>query len=469
MGKGTIDALLVELGFEYDDDDLDQFKSDIKETSDQIKMLSKWVITAAGALGALVTATAKSSDEQGKFSKEIGVTVETLSSLEFAGQKAGDSVEGVRGSLRGLSSVAGQAARGVGGGLEAFGILGVEVLDFNGNIKDTAQLLLEVSGALQKLPKQQQIDLAGQLGLGSSIRLLQLGPELIGDYVEQAKLLGVTTSEDAAISAKFTDSLIDVWTIIKDLSRSITRSLAPQMKKTFELFTDWWLLNKDFIKQNMPRWIDNLAIAFRVLTIAAAGFLTLKFFGAIASGIQLIKSLTIAMTTLNASVLLSPAVIAAAIAAILLIVDEFETFIRGGETVLGDLLESYPEWESRILNVVEAYKSLKGILSEVLGLAKEASEAVRKILPSREQAGGVVGSVNNAAFSVGKTLLSATDLLGITDDNAFKQAKSGDGGPTYNSVNVGGIRLEIPPNASAAEVAELTAQAILDLNSGVDQ
>ena len=127
-----IDELLVALGYDYDDDGVTNFRQDIGETVTVVTKLIKATVAAATAMTGMVVASTLATDEQGKLADEIGVTVEELSALQFAGQRAGVASEGISSSLRGLSRRASEAARGVGRGTVAFGILGVTATDAAG-------------------------------------------------------------------------------------------------------------------------------------------------------------------------------------------------------------------------------------------------------------------------------------------------------------------------------------------------
>lgn len=467
MAKGVIDSLLVELGYEYSDDDLKQFKSDVSDLNDNIKSLIGLAAKGAAAITALVTATSTAVDEQGKFSKELGINVEWLSSLEFASQKAGDSVDSVRGSLRSFSSTLSQAARGIGGGLEAFGLLGVEVTDIYGNIRDIENVVLDVNKAIQNIPKSQQIELLGQLGLGGSTRLLQLAPNLLREYIAEAESLGLTTAEDTAIAAEFKDTMVSVWAVIKDISRAITKNLSPELKKTSDFFVEWWKVNREMIKLKLPVWINNISIAIRALSVAVAGFLALKLLGLLGSAITLVKSLTLAVVGLNASAFLTPAFLATAIAAIALLIEDAKVFFEGGQSVIGDLIQKFPEWEERILLVAKALVEVKDSLVAILDLTNDIIDKWNSTSDSRDKAisKGLISSLGGVA--------QVASFLNLGNKYTPDLGNSNGGNPTIQRVEVGGITIEVNSDGSPSEVAEAVydrmAQAILELNSGIDQ
>ena len=113
---------------------------------------------------------------------------------------------------------ASEAQRGIGEGVEAFGLLGISVTNANGELKSSDQLLIEVAGAMEGLSAARQIELAEKLGLSGSIRLLQQGRDEVVRLTEDARALGVTTQKDAAIAAEFQDGLTRLWRVVKQIA-----------------------------------------------------------------------------------------------------------------------------------------------------------------------------------------------------------------------------------------------------------
>ena len=343
-----LDELLVGLGFEYDPKDVKQFNEDIAATVDVIKRMSRIAVAGASAITGLTIASTRASDEQGKLAKEVDDTVENIDALQFALRRAGGTSDGMTNSLRQLSIRASEAARGVGSGIEAFGLLGISTTDTNGKLKSTSDLLLEVSGAMGGLESAKQIELADKLGIRDSILLLQEGPDAIKDLIIAAEELGVTTAEDASISEEFQDSLTDLWQITKQTSRTLSRVFAPILKDMIGSFTDWWKINKAIIEQNLPKWIDQFTQAFKFLSIAVGAFLAFKLVGSLVALIKLLKGVSAAVLLVNASVLLLPLLLGGAVLGLIALIEDAKVFFEGGDTFIGDMIKRFPEWETEI-------------------------------------------------------------------------------------------------------------------------
>ena len=355
---GLLDELLVGLGFEYDSDELDQFKSDVSKTTSVLKGMIKAAVSGAAAITGLAVASTKASDEQGKLADEIGDTVENIDALQFALQRSGGSADGMVTSLRTLAIRAAEAARGVGSGVEAFGLLGISTTDSNGNLKKTSDLMLEVSQRFQGISRAEQIELADKLGIRDSIRLLQQGPSAIRELTDEAMALGVTTEEDAKMAAQFQDSLTDLWRIVKQISRTLTKEFAPVIQEIASGFTEWWKSNRALIEQNIPVWIDRATLALKLLALATGLWLSMRLVSHIAALITMFRGLSISALAANAAALLLPALIAAGIAAIALLAEDAKVFFEGGESFIGDMIEKFPLWADEIRVVAAIFATV---------------------------------------------------------------------------------------------------------------
>lgn len=404
----VIDELLVGLGFDYDDKELKKFSSEIDRTTGIIKKLAAAATLAATAITGMVIATTAASDEQGKFADELGVTVEDVDALQFALTRAGGAAEGMSNSLRTLAARASESARGVGAGVEVFGILGLSATGVNGELKTTTQLLIEISSAFQGMNRAKQIEFADKLGIRDSIRLLQQGPKEINNLIATAKALGVTTAEDAAISADFQDSMTDLWRIIKQVSRTITRELAPTMNETIGVFTDWWIANRKLLEQNLPDFLRKLSIAMKLFIIATATWISFRLVLHVAQLVKLMSALKLQVLLTNAAVIILPALIFGAIAAIALLAEDAKRFFEGGDSFIGGMIEKFPKWskEVKILAAVFAKIADLAIMTFegwklIFGLFSSGTFLSDLLLISNEFAKNLFGGIGDSIEGLG--------------------------------------------------------------------
>ena len=505
-----IDELLVGLGFEYDSGEAKKFKNDIGKTVGVVKNLAKVAAATATALTGMVVASSRASDEQGKLADEIGETVANVSALQYAQQIAGGSADGMANSLRELSLRASEAARGVGSGVEAFGLLGISTTDANGQIKSASNLMKEVSGKMQGLGRARQIELADKLGLRDSIRLLQLGPQAIEEMTVKAKALGDTTAEDAKVSAAFNDALVDLWSVTKHISRLFTRVLAPIMKEMVGTFTDWWIANRKIIEQNIPKWVDQFTTALKLLSVALGAFIAMRVLTHLYQMIALMRGLTLATLAANAGFFLLPLLLSALALGFVALVEDAKVFFEGGESFIDDMIEKYPQWETEIRLVATALEGVWNLTSKIFEGWSKIFGLFDKFTAEniKEVAGNIPGFrdkvVNDLFKSMGldgipgfrddakndEIVNEGMGLSGFRDDvvnNLFKRmglagnipgfsdgALNLPSGPSSTSTIV--EKLEIMVNGSgrnpeeiAQSVYDVFLQTSQDLNSAVDQ
>jgi len=481
----VIDELLVGLGFEYDAGEAKKFSDDIGKTVGIVKELAKVALAAATALTGIVVASSLASDEQGKLADEIGETVSNINALQFAQQIAGGSADGMSNSLRELSLRASEAARGVGSGVEAFGLLGISTTGANGQIKSASNLLTEVSGKMQGLGRARQIELADKLGLRDSIRLLQMGPAAIVELTAKSKALGETTAEDARVSAEFNDALVEMWSVTKQLSRLLTRVLGPILNDMVDTFTDWWMINRDLIEQNIPKWVDQFTTALKLLSVALGAFIAMRVLTHLYQMIALMRGLTLATLAANAGFFLLPLLLSALALAFVALVEDAKVFFEGGESFIGDMLEKYPEWAGEIrtvASVLQGVYKLTNMIFEgwdkIFGLFREeGADAMNQALKDKglgflTKEIGVTdeqsGPVNDLLKSIGMGFL--TREIGLFQSGTLDT-------PLTSKTSASTIveKLEIMVNASgnpddiAQSVYDVFLQTSQDLNSAVDQ
>ena len=366
----TLDELLVGLGFDYDPEDLEQFNKDLDSTVSTIKSFAKVVVAGTAALIGFTAVTTAATDKQAKLSKQTGVSVDQIDALEFALKRSGGESSSLGTSLEQLSIRLSEASRGVGSGIEAFGILGISVTDANGKLKETDDVLLEVSDSLQRFSKAEQIELADKLGLKDSILLLQEGSKGINALTQEAKALGVTTKEDAKLSEDFQDSLADIFQIIKQGSRVLTRSFIPILQNIATSMTDWWKVNREIIEQNLPKFIDRATLAIKLLTLASLSFIAIKLVNVLLTALTLFRSLSLAVLATNFAIAAIPIAIATVIAAFALLAEDAKVFFEGGESFIGKMIEKYPEWAAEIRTLAAVFATvaeLTGMISDGWG------------------------------------------------------------------------------------------------------
>ena len=471
-----IDELLIGLGFDYDPKGLDKFSENIDAAKKTAMKMGKALLGVQAAVTALVTVSTKATDQQAKLAAEIGTTTEMLDGLMFAASRAG--VDNLGSSLQDLAVRAAEAARGTGSGVEALSMLGVSATDSSGNLKDISSLMIEISGSMQGLDNFRQIALADKLGLRSSIKLLQQGPKEIRALVAEAQAIGVATREDAAIAARYQDSLTNLARITAQVSRVFSRTFAPILSDIAESITSLWKDNRDAIEGG----ITAVATAIKWLTIAGSAFVALKLakvFGLLS--LSLVK-LASASALASGAMAIVPVLIIGAIAALVLAIQDAKTFFEGGDSFFGDAIKGSEEWGDSLLNVAAVLATISdtvemisegwGHIGDVIGKSSwENAKEVAKNMP------GFLGDVSGLYTLEGDGLLQR--MAANTEANKVLMSDGLErvtGRPRLQNrnTNIDKIDININGGADTAEnigraVVNELQQATQELSTAVDQ
>jgi len=482
----VIDELLIGLGFEYDSKEAKKFKKDVGDTVNVVNRLAKAAVGAATAITAMTVASTRASDEQGKLADEIGETVENVGALQFAQQIAGGTADGMANSLRELSLRASEAARGTGTAVEAFGLLGISATGANDEIKSANSLMQEISASFQGLGRARQIELADKLGLRDSIRLLQMGPEAIGDLTEQAMALGVTTARDAELSASFNDSLVEMWSVTKQVARVLSRSFAPVLEDIVDGLTEWWIANRRIIEQKIPEFIDTFTKAIKLLTIAMGIWLAMRIVTHLITLITLMKGLTVATLAANAGFFLLPIILGTLAAAFVALMQDAHVFFEGGESFIGDMLDKYPQWAEELNTVAAVMATIYDVtmmIFEGWGMIFDlfkSDTSVEDIKDVFKNIPGFLGDITGLSTVEGTGFIPETsERISNVYESTSERISNAYGSTSERISNTYGATVEkidiiVQGGADTAEnianrVYEVFQQTYQDLTGGVDQ
>lgn len=402
MPADTLEKFVVALGFDYDPKGLKKFTKDVDSVAKQVKGIATVLATGTAALFGFTAAVTSAADKQGKLADKIGVSVEDLSALQGASKLAGGSVDGLSSNLSALNRIAGEAAKGMGEGIETFGLLGVSIYDSNGQLKDTTRLLLDISGSMQGLSEAEQIALGEKLGLADTITLLQRGPSAIRATIAELKALGVTTKEDAILSAKFQDSLTLLLRVGSDIGRMVVRHLAPAFTSVMDRVKQWWVSNKALLNQKLPIYIDRLVLALKLLATATAAFLAFRMVSVILSLAKAFRAASASAALFDAVVGALPLLIGLAVAALALLAEDAKTFFEGGDSLIGDFIDRFPDLKEQVIHIAEVFRDLWDV----------ASTGARALWPTIEETGRIMLAVLDKSMEGwGQLLPYILDLL----------------------------------------------------------
>lgn len=192
-----------------------------------------------GAFAALVKGAIDSADELNKLSQKIGISVEALSTLQFAAQLSDVGLDSLKAGLKGLSANLTEARAGLGEGAALFQALGISVEDSAGNLKSSDTILLEIADRFASFEDGATktalaVKLFGKSGM-DMIPFLNQGSSGIRALMQEAERLGLKLSTETAQAAEaFNDNL----TALKASASGLGISLATELLAPLRVVTD---------------------------------------------------------------------------------------------------------------------------------------------------------------------------------------------------------------------------------------
>jgi len=366
---------------------LGKAESHVSSFSEKVGKIGK-VATAAGlvvvgALGTIITKTAKVGDQFDKMSLRTGVAVEDLSALAYAADISGTDIGTLEKGLKGLTKVMDDASMGIGEGMEAFEFLDIAVTDSEGKLRSTVDVLKEAAtkiSAVEDPTKQAALamDLFGARAGPQLLPLLKEGEGGIEELMNKAKELGITmTTEAATKAAEFTDRMTDLKGSLAGAGRTIGDVLIPAVIPLIEKVTEIVGKVVAWTKENPELVATITKVAGVVGGIAAVG-------GPILLAVSAITKVSGAVSAIGTLTTGPIGLLILAIGGVVLvwknwdkIVEFVSGFVEKIITFLTDLKDkAIGKVQDMIDRVMGIFDKIKGIIDKVKGWGKSISEAL---------------------------------------------------------------------------------------------
>lgn len=247
-----------------------------------------------------------------------GVGAEQLERYGIALQNYGGGLSSAASTLSNLNQQMQDLRFGKGGAIQEAALrYGISVQGKNG-LATGEEMLYNIARRMETLGHAEQLDLGRKLGLDpSTIALLQGGVENLTKELEKASKFSIYTPEDIENSRKFQMALRDLKQSLAQVWATVSRALLPVITKIMNVVSKFFQFLSDH-----------------------KGFV-LGFLAAISAALAVIAIKSIIAT---APFWLMVAAIAAIGVAIGLLVDDFVTFLEGGESCIGDLIQVFVDF-----------------------------------------------------------------------------------------------------------------------------
>lgn len=218
---------------------LQRFGGQFSALANPIGAASVAMGAASAALVASVQSAIDTGDQLNKLSQKTGIAVESLSTLAYAGDLSGVSIDALASGIKKLSvNMAEASTSATGKAAEAFKALGVEVKGIDGALRASDDVLGDIADSFANMK-----DGAGKTALAVAlfgkagadlIPLLNNGRKGLAEFKEEAEKLGLVMSGKTAKAAEeFNDNMRKLALSASALGKSIaTDLLAPMAEYT---------------------------------------------------------------------------------------------------------------------------------------------------------------------------------------------------------------------------------------------
>lgn len=423
----VVDELVTLLSFKTSPGTEKAIKS-IKDGIDTLKSeVTKWAAaaTAAGAATSafLLSASDKAIELQ-KLSQSTNLSTDSLQQWQYAAEAVGASSAAVTSDLESLLKTMSSPIPGELN-MELM-MLGVSVHNASGQLRGADEVLKDVGDKLNKMSSARAVQWAERVGISNdTLMLLKQGRQGLSELFEEAQLVGAIIPEDAINrGAELSKSIKTLKTVFQALGNSIALSFAPNLKKVVDNFKQFLINNADFVRQGLGITIDGVSRGFGrfwdILVKIKDGFVALlqpmqpflKNMDAVKIVAGLVTGALAGFLALMAPAIIQFAAVGAAIAGVSLVIEDFITWLQGGESVIGDIVNAFSNWMDKFPELKEDLKSvgqvfadvfnaIPGLIDKCIDKIEDMFPVINKILSSL---GKVIDFVYEGAKTAGETL-----------------------------------------------------------------
>jgi hypothetical protein len=329
-----IDEYLVKLGVVGDTASATKYREQLVAIGATATAVVGLITGAIGAVGAYFAKAVGDLDDLGTMAQNSGTSVAFIQELGYAAEQMGSSTEAARSSVMGLSRVMGEAMNGVGRGAKMFQKFGISVKNADGTMRDMGDVIGQIQGKMQHMNAQQQTAFLSRLGIDASMRqvLAMTGTEF-GKLIDQAREWGVNSDEQAEAASNINNRFKDLKFGLTQFRTMIGLSLIPTMDRMIGGFKTWFTVNRQLVQDGLMRLFTVAGYVIQVISNFVS-FLDQLVKGTIGWKAAILL-LAAAWAILNRAMLLNPITwIVAAVAGLLLLIDDLMTYLKGGDSVL---------------------------------------------------------------------------------------------------------------------------------------
>lgn len=314
-------------------------------------MLSSVFAPAMGAFGAIMSGAflqdvAQEATAMQKYGQLLGISTEQMSAWAGMANKMGVQTDQLADIFTDFNDKASDVARNDSGPFKELIERGLvdSFTDANGNLKNTEEIIYDISDAMRKVGPQEGAGLAKRLGINDPkmIALMMQGREEMRKQLEEMRKMGVYTDEDARSAKEFNGQ-------ISMMGRQFRMMLIPVFRLAIPLLNGL---------ANAVRFVQRHWVALTPVFTAIAAILIAR----------LIPSIKKTATAIKAAFNWKSFGILTLLLAIGLILEDIIVWANGGKSAFGGLYEKIfgskevvKDFIAKLMNIGDYIEPIKQI------------------------------------------------------------------------------------------------------------
>lgn len=264
----VVQELLTKWGIKADTVALAKMNKGIRSVAMGAGILAGYATLIVTAITKITKHAINTADELDKTSQAIGVNVESLQKLRYAGKISGLEMEGMNTAISRFSRAMNDAQYGTKKTIKSFQEAGLSLSDINNKLLKTEDAIAKIADRFKTMPDgPKKTALAMEIFGRSGARLIPLlnqGSAGINKLTQEAELYGLVMNKDmikSAVEAK--DNFTRLGYIIEQIKLKIGIGLVPEVNKLVLQLLAWYKENKQIIDQKIKDFVTEMIKAFK--------------------------------------------------------------------------------------------------------------------------------------------------------------------------------------------------------------
>ncbi|WP_353164136.1 hypothetical protein [Acinetobacter guillouiae] len=458
MSSTVIRDFLVALTFKTDDTGAKKSKEALDSNEKSANLLSRALIALASTAVLAVAKTANELEKLYYSSQRIGASANNIRAYGDAISQMGGSAEGAISSLESVARKL-RESPGYEGMLKG---LGVTTRDQNGQMRDRVEVMKDLSKTLQGMEYYKANNYANALGIDESTLMAMRDGKFTSEMEKYQKLrkdMGLN-DELAKSGQEFAYQWRDMTMQLKALMEVIVMTAGKALIPVLKLLNQLIQFAIHWFGQLNPHIKTFLAAGLKIamLTVVFGGLFSA--IGKFAKLLPMLTGLLNIFKALRLVFLASPiGIVLALAAAIALLWDDYQTWKRGGESLL--------DWEKWAGGIETAISKIKELGNTLKDLQQKATDFILGKKIGDETLGIKLGRTvaKGLAFIGNKEAQAALDAEKASTGNTKQQSTQ-----TLQQTALAGVnRIVGMANAVAGDVQEkVQANSSLKLGNKSD-